>query len=473
LAQQAGLTAQIDAKFGTAVKKSAYQYGTAYAYIDSLVREAGFEWHVAGSKLHVTPRAGSSATEVPVTVGDNLRRFNARVSATDHVGEVTVTGWDIVKKEAIVGVATSDGKGARSQVDFASAASVKKSAVAGKKALSIPRPVADQAEAKALATGIMHRREAGLLRARGEVIPEPAIIPGVQLVLEGLAGEWNGKYYCTEVEHVWGASEGSLRTFFEVGSAEPESLVDLFGGTGSASVDRMLGGLTVGIVTNNKDPEKLNRVKVKLPYLSDQEETSWARVLQPGAGKGRGWNVLPEVDDEVLIGFEHGDIDHPYVLGGLVNGKDKPPYLGADGDLLDSGKVAARTFSSRLGHEIYVADGSEKGKQYVKVKTAKDEATLFLGAERIDLESKGIPIKVFNDKGSIEITKDGDITIKGNKITLDARTDVIIKAKDLKADTKVHMNLNAGGEFKAAGRLGGTLDGGLTAKIKGGMVNIN
>jgi phage gp45-like len=98
---------------------------------------------------------------------------------------------------------------------------------------------------------------------------------------------------------------------------------------------------------------------------------------------------------------------------------------------------------------------------------------MFIGKEKIDVEAKGIPVKVFNDKGSIEITKDGNITIKGKTITLDAQTDIILKSKDLKSDTKVHTTVTAGGEVKISGRLGGTLDGGLTTKIKGAMVNIN
>ena len=347
LAREVGLSTAIDGKFSPSVRPAAFQYGTAYAYIDAMVREAGFEWRVTGNTLKVSPRASAETPEVAVEAGDNLVSFNARMSATEHVDEVTVTGWDVKTKKAIVGTVKSDGAGSRSVVDLASSANVKKSNVGGTKALSIPRPVLDQQEAKALATGIMHRREAGILRARGELLPMPGIEPGVHLVIKGLAGGWNGKYYCTEVEHVFGGATGSLRTYFEVGSAEPDSLVDLFGGSTSPTLDKMLGGLTIGVVTNNADPDGLNRVKMKLPYLSDTLETGWARVLQPGAGKGRGWNVLPEVDDEVLVGFEHGDIDHPYVLGGLVNGTDKPPYLGADGDLLDSGKVETRGSSRR------------------------------------------------------------------------------------------------------------------------------
>ena len=89
-----------------------------------------------------------------------------------------------------------------------------------------------------------------------------------------------------------------------------------------------VAGPVVGIVTNNEDPGGLGRVKLFLPWPSDENETDWARVCTPMAGKERGIFFLPEVEDEVLVVFEHGDPRRPVVLGGLWNGVDKPPSKG-------------------------------------------------------------------------------------------------------------------------------------------------
>ena len=78
-------------------------------------------------------------------------------------------------------------------------------------------------------------------------------------------------------------------------------------------------GVVVGVVTNNQDPDGLGRVKVKFPWLSDADESSWARIAAPMAGKERGLYFLPEVDDEVLVIFEHGDLRFPFVPGALWN----------------------------------------------------------------------------------------------------------------------------------------------------------
>jgi uncharacterized protein involved in type VI secretion and phage assembly len=90
-----------------------------------------------------------------------------------------------------------------------------------------------------------------------------------------------------------------------------------------------LGGLAVGVVTDNNDPLQQGRVRVKYPWLSDDDASYWARVVALGAGKERGLQLLPEVNDEVLVGFELGNMEYPYVLGGLWNALDTLPEPGA------------------------------------------------------------------------------------------------------------------------------------------------
>ena len=101
-----------------------------------------------------------------------------------------------------------------------------------------------------------------------------------------------------------------------------------------------------GLVFPLFDPQKLGRVRLKFPWLSDDYESDWARMLQAGAGPDSGACFLPEVNDEVLTAFEFGDVRRPVVIGGLHNGRDKP-RLG-DG-LVDNGRVRRRGFVSRRG----------------------------------------------------------------------------------------------------------------------------
>jgi uncharacterized protein involved in type VI secretion and phage assembly len=120
--------------------------------------------------------------------------------------------------------------------------------------------------------------------------------------------------------------------------------------------DRMYGA-SVAIVTSIEDPDSLGRVKVKFPWLRDDVESPWARLVSFMAGNARGAVFRPEVGDEVLVLFEHGDMRFPYVIGGLWNGRDAmPTERGAD----VSNNV--RLIKSRSGHTIVLDDtsGSEK-----------------------------------------------------------------------------------------------------------------
>ncbi|MCP4368479.1 MAG: phage tail protein [Deltaproteobacteria bacterium] len=116
-------------------------------------------------------------------------------------------------------------------------------------------------------------------------------------------------------------------------------------------------GVVIGIVTNNQDQDGLGKIKVKFPWLKEDDESYWARLASPMAGKNRGVVFIPEVDDEVLVAFDHGDIRQPYIIGALWNGEDKPPEeKGGDGE------NNLRIIKSRSGHQVILDDtpGSEK-----------------------------------------------------------------------------------------------------------------
>ncbi|MBC1221002.1 phage tail protein [Nostoc sp. UCD121] len=181
-------------------------------------------------------------------------------------------------------------------------------------------------------------------------------------------------------------------------------------------------GVTIGIVTNNKDPEKLGRIKVKFPWLSLEEESYWARIVTLMAGNGRGIYFLPEVDDEVLVAFEQGDMNFPYILGALWNGKDKPPITNEDG------KNNQRVIKSRSGHMIVLDDTDGKEQIIIQDKTGKN---------KIVINSK-------DNKMNIQVEKDLTIETKG-KITLKSSDDDIsIECKNLRIKTKQNYQLEAG-----------------------------
>lgn len=191
-----------------------------------------------------------------------------------------------------------------------------------------------------------------------------------------------------------------------------------------------LYGVNTAIVTNNQDTEGLGRVKVRFPWLSDTDESFWARVLTPMAGDGRGIYFLPEKDDEVLVAFEHGDVRFPYILGALWNGKDKPPETN------DDGENNQRIIKSRSGHIIRLddTDGNEKieivdksEKNSFIIDTAENTVTVMADAD-ITIQSSSGKL-IFSGKG-IEINSQAEIKIEASKdMDLNAGSDLNIKGK--------------------------------------------
>lgn len=165
-------------------------------------------------------------------------------------------------------------------------------------------------------------------------------------------------------------------------------------------------GVVIGIVTDNKDPDGMGRVKVKFPWLSDDHESDWARIATMMAGNGRGSYFLPEVEDEVLIAFEHGDPNFPYVLGAMWNGVDKPPADNSDGH------NNIRVIHSRSGHLIRLDDTDGNEKIELIDKTGNNSLTIESSSNNITITCNGT-LKLQATQG-IEIVSQASVKVTAN-----------------------------------------------------------
>ena len=194
-------------------------------------------------------------------------------------------------------------------------------------------------------------------------------------------------------------------------------------------------GVVVGIVTNNRDPDGLHRVKVRFPWLSNDVESNWARVAAPMTGRDRGTYFLPEVDDEVLVAFEHGQVDYPFVVGSLWNGRDTPPESNSNG------QNDHRTIKSRSGHVLRFNDTN--------------------GGETIEIIDKtgGNKIVIDSTGNTITIEAESDITIKSStgKLTLQAMS------IEMKSQTSVSVDAGTTMDLKAN----------AVMTVKGAMIQLN
>jgi uncharacterized protein involved in type VI secretion and phage assembly len=206
-------------------------------------------------------------------------------------------------------------------------------------------------------------------------------------------------------------------------------LEELLAEEGASAAGR-INGVVIGVVTNNQDPDGMGRVKLKFAWLSSDAESNWARIAVLMAGPGRGSYFLPEVDDEVLVAFEHGDANYPYVLGSLWNGKDKPPLKN------DDGKNNIRLIQSRSGHIVRLSD--EDGKE-------KIEIIDHTGKNSIVFDSANNTVTISADKDIALVAKNGKITLDASNIEITASSAAKIESKGA-LDLKATAALNAKGQ---------------------------
>ena len=192
-------------------------------------------------------------------------------------------------------------------------------------------------------------------------------------------------------------------------------------------------GVATALVTSNKDPDGLCRVKVRYPWKEGSRASYWARLAMPMAGADRGVVLIPEVGDEVVVAFERGDLRSPYVLGSLWNGKSKPPLANSNG------KNDKRVIKSRKGHQLLFDDGARGVVELAHVGGRK----VMLDDDGIRIEDKnGNRIQIESASGRISIEADGVLSIKAATITIEATGTLDLKAGATLTVRGTQVNIN-------------------------------
>jgi phage protein D/phage baseplate assembly protein gpV len=357
--------------------------------------------------------------------GFNLQAFHGRISAAEQIANVEVRGWDQDRKEPVV-ARVAAGTGA------ASLAETEPSKLAGlfdsRDWIEVVTPVASDREAEGIATALAERIGSAFAEAEGSAIGNTALRAGAAVRVSGVNEDFNGAYVLSHVRHV--LDRRGYRSQFTASGHHDRSLLGLIatsaganGQHAGAGRSEATFGLVRGTVSENADPDKLGRVKVRLPWLDDQYSSAWAPVAQLGAGPESGTFFLPAVGDEVLVGFEHGQVDRPIVIGGLFNKLDQPPGYG---QFLHDGAVTGRGIYSRNGHRITLHDADDLGGIILRAVDDGKESVVSIGLNALDKKL------VVQSSGAVDIDADGEITLRGSKITLQADGEMVLKGATIK-----------------------------------------
>ena len=131
-------------------------------------------------------------------------------------------------------------------------------------------------------------------------------------------------------------------------------------------------------VTDNNDPDGLGRVKVEFYWAGGNTKSDWMRLIQPHSGAGKGFYFVPEIDEEVLIGFEGGNAERPYVMGTNYNGSESSGYntSGNDQKVIHTRSGTKMIFNDAEG-SVFIEDPSGNtwrmdGQGNIEVNAPKD-----------------------------------------------------------------------------------------------------
>ncbi|MEO6086471.1 MAG: VgrG-related protein [Umezawaea sp.] len=416
-------------------------------------------------KPHGAPDTKAKARSNPLVLEMHrtLLALRAAITAAGQVPEVEVRGWDFESKKEVSATATPSLVGTEVQgVDPVALA--KK--FGSPPFLRADAPCRTHAAAKATADALAAQFGTACAELAGVARGNPKLRAGAAVALANVGEPFVGKYTLTSTRHLFTAEVG-YTTEFTVSGRQERSLYGLANG-GGGPVTRQ-AGVVPAIVSDVKDPAKLGRVRLTFPWLSKDFTSGWARTVQSGAGNGRGALVLPEVGDEVLVGFELGDFEAPYVLGGLHNGKDALPTLSAEPVDGSSGEITARGFVSRKGHklEFVEQDGivisSGDGKFVVKLDQRNQVVEVTSGKSVTVKAANGVTIDAGN----------GPLELKGQKISAKSATDVAIEAStSLKLAGTSGVKVE-GATVSIAGQGQAELTASGPVTVRGGIVRIN
>jgi uncharacterized protein involved in type VI secretion and phage assembly len=432
-------------------------------HLDRLAELYGFDWWVQDGTFHAAaPDAGA---EVQVDMAADVQQLSFETRDTGP-GTATVTGWDVANKTVWTGTAVSTTVRPQANLAFPSARDGE---------IDSGRPLAvratrlsseQDAKAQAQAASDAARRDRTELRLQLHG-PNPSLQPATSVVLKN-AGPMNGSYPVSAVTHLWDSA--GARTRVVAGPRRPRGLAAALGSGGAGlPFGGAAGLLLVGLVTDLNDPKSWGRIKVKLPTLGGLVQTGWARVLLPSGGASTGLVVPHQVGDEVVVGFEEGDLERPVVLGAVHGGSDKPPAA----TKADGGQAQVAGLTSRANHVLVVDDSEDAAKKGLRFDHS-DAHKLHVTAEGISLTAeKSKPIKLVAGQSSIELDGQGNVTIKGMKVSIEAQTDLELKGTQLKGQAQATMSLQAQGtaELKANGMV--TVESSGQTAVKGTIVQIN
>lgn len=411
----------------------------------------------------VDPKIASP--KLDLEFGTNVLDFDANIHAATQLSKVKAISWNI-KGQKIAEKEVSS-------ADFTEAGNVKSADLAGKVKkdghLMYHPGAVDPSELGDWGKSIMLKRKMGKLIGKVKAKGFGAINPNDTMELKGFGKKFNGKVYVSSVEHEIDNGQWFTTVHFGL-SPELHSRKYDISSQEASSLLPAVHGLQIGIVKKiHEDPENQHRVQISLPTFGSKTNV-WARRSFPDAGPERGVYWMPEIDDEVIVGFLHEDPRYPVILGNLHSSKNKPPYT-TDDKNKEKGIVTREKLKLTFNDEDKITTWETPAGQKIEI-SDKDESIVLQDKQgnSVTLKKDLIELK---GKGAIKIEAMKDVSISGQNIKIDAKVDTKINATNVQATAKAQFKAAGNAKAEVSSGAQAVLKGGAMVQIQGGLVKIN
>jgi Rhs element Vgr protein len=458
IAKYTGLSSDVEST-DVIYKELVQYYVSDWDYLMTRAEVNGLWVMVDAGKVSVKAPVASGSPVLSLTYGFDVMEFQAEVDARWQLSKVTGNSWDLSTHKLVQ--ETSPAVSLTGQGDLASSSLAK---VLNAEAYTL-QSAAILESASLKAWGKAQQLKAELSRVRGDMKFQGSSLvkPGVLLELKCVGKHFNGNVIASQVKH--SLSEGNWVSEVEFGMPSYWFTEEYqTNAADAAGWNSGITGLHIGIVMKlEEDPESQYKVQVSMPLMNAKTVGVWARFASFYGSSGFGAFILPEIGDEVVLGFFNNDPSYPVILGSLYSAKHKPAY-----PMENANNIKALLTRSKLLMEF---DDENKAITLItpnknKIVISDKNQSILIQDEtqnKVELSSSGILIKSPKD---ITISADG-------KVMISAQTNVEVKAtSDVKIDA-LNISQTATASLVAKGSASAELSAGGQTTIKGAMVMIN
>ncbi|MNP94634.1 Phage late control protein GPD [compost metagenome] len=456
-----GLSADVTATSTTWPEQVQY-YVTDWDYLLALAEANGLIVTTLNGKISVFPPDQNTSSVLKVTYGDNLLEFNAKLNAVTQLGNVAANSWDFKTQAVVTGNAAPNVSGSGNLT------TKKLSEVIGLSTyqLQTSAPL-ENADLTNWSKAQIIKSEYSKIMGEAKFQGTSLIDPGKYITFAGLGDRFNGDYLIGGVVH--DLSQGNWVSEVSLGlspfwfTEEP----DVMAPPASGLVPGAKGLFNATVKQMYEDPDSQYRVLVDVPLLDPKGEGIWARLTNFYSTSGAGAFFMPEIGDEVILGFINEDPRYPIILGSVYSSTSIKPFAG----LNPNQKNSIKAIVSKSGISVQFDD---ENKIWTVATPNKNTIIISDKDKKITIQDENNNSVVMSDSGidltsqkNINISANQNVTIKGNQgVNIQSSGgDVALKGLNIKE--------NADMQYTAQGGQMAQVSGGMQLTLKGAMVMIN